>query len=77
MPRACSDFVADNNDVNQDATVGNVLVGVGVAALVGAGVYWLLASKPGDEGSAASSWSVEITPVVARTQTGLSISGSF
>jgi hypothetical protein len=75
----CNDFVTDNNDVNADATVGNVLVGVGIAALVGAGVYYFVANKTPAEGSRASAPHplIELTPVLGRTQTGLSLTGSF
>ncbi len=76
--QACSDFVSDNNDVNGDATVGNILVGVGIASLVGAGVYYLVANKAPDTGSRASAPPpIEVTPVIGRTQTGLAITGSF
>lgn len=76
LGQACSAFQADNNDVNQDATVGNVLVVVGIASLVGAGVYYLVAHKRGDR-SAGAQPTIEIAPVVGRTETGLSLVGSF
>jgi hypothetical protein len=42
---ACSELNTDYSDVNQDATAGNVLLGVGVAGAVGTLAYWLFADK--------------------------------
>ena len=73
--QACAAYTTDNNQVNQDATAGNLLAGVGVAATVGFIAYWLLAEK-NDPGKAATLHPV-LTPVVGRTLSGLSMSASF
>jgi len=73
--QACSAYSTDNNQVNQDATAGNLLVGVGVAATVGFIAYWLLADK-GGSGNAATMHPV-LTPVVGRSLSGMSMSASF
>jgi hypothetical protein len=41
----CSDYNTDNNDVNLDATVANVAIGVGAGLVVGGFLYWWFASK--------------------------------
>jgi Tfp pilus assembly protein PilF len=74
--QACAAYTTDNKQVNQDATVGNLLVGVGVAATVGFIAYWLLADKGGGSGGTAV-LHPELTPVVGRTMSGLSMSASF
>jgi hypothetical protein len=73
--QACAAYSTDNNQVNQDATAGNLLIGVGVAATVGFVVYWLLADK-GGSGSAAALHPV-LEPVVGRSLSGMSLSASF
>ena len=73
--QACAAYTTDNNQVNQDATAGNLLAGVGVAATVGFIAYWLLADK-GGSGKAATMHPV-LTPVVGRSLSGLSMSASF
>ncbi|HEY3818075.1 MAG TPA: tetratricopeptide repeat protein [Polyangiaceae bacterium] len=73
--QACSAYSTDNNQVNQDATVGNILVGVGVASTVGFIAYWLLADKGGSNKSAVMH--PEVTPLVGRSLSGLSLSTSF
>ena len=45
ITQACDEFMSDNNDVNTDATIGNIAVGVGVIAAVGTIVYWLVADQ--------------------------------
>ena len=72
---ACSAYASDNNQVNQDATAGNVAVGVGVAATVGFVVYWLVADKAG-AGTSAMRTPV-LTPMVGPSRGGLSFSTSF
>ncbi len=68
-------YNSDLNDVNTDATVANIGIGVGIAGLVGAVVYWGLASKS-DGGSAALHAPV-VTPMVGRSSGGLSFGASF
>jgi hypothetical protein len=73
--QACKDFTNDNNDVNVDATVGNIGIAVGAAAAVGGVLYWILADKATDE--ASSSQGAVVTPVVGRSFGGFSLSGHF
>src|SRR5580658_909715 len=44
---ACTTYANDNHQWNQDSTLANVAIGVGIVALVGTGVYWVLAKKEG------------------------------
>lgn len=75
--QACADYVSDNNQVNQDATAGNILLGVGIAALVGAGVYYIVAPRGSAEHGANKPVHVDLTPVLGRSTTGLSLTGTF
>ena len=74
-PGAYSAYQSDLNDVNTDATVANIGLGVGIAALVGAGIYWGLASKTG--GSSALLHVPMVTPTVGRSSGGLSLTATF
>jgi hypothetical protein len=75
---ACTNFANDNNLWNQDATVANVAVGVGVAALVGTVVYWIAAKKRGGSASdPATATDTKIVPVVGTSFGGLSMSTTF
>jgi hypothetical protein len=72
---ACDRFVSDNDDVNTDATIGNLAVGVGVVAAVATIVYWVLADKGDSTPTSASLPS--LTPIVGPQTGGLSLSGRF
>jgi hypothetical protein len=72
----CSAYNSDVSDVNTDATVGNIAAGVGVAGLVGAVIYWLVADKE-QPGSTGFLTVPVITPHVGRTGGSLSISAQF
>jgi hypothetical protein len=76
LAEACKVYSDDINAVNNDATIGNVAVGVGVAALVGTFVYWIAASKR-DETVAVGSTSTVLVPTFGKSSAGLSLSGSF
>jgi hypothetical protein len=71
---SCNAYVTDTSNVNDDATGGNIALGVGIAATAGALVYWLVADK-GEEPHAAASPSV--APIVGANIGGLSISTPF
>jgi hypothetical protein len=74
-PGAVSQYNSDIGDVNTDATLANVGIGVGIAGLVGAVIYWGLASK---ESSSSGLLSAPVlTPMVGRTGGGLSLGASF
>jgi hypothetical protein len=70
----CDAYNTDNGQVNDDATAGNVALGVGVAATVGALVYWLVADKGEDTHASARPM---LVPVVGSNMGGLSLSGGF
>ncbi len=76
ITEACSRFISDNNDVNTDATIGNIAVGVGVAALAATVVYWFVADKPDDTAHSASR-TPALTPLVGPSLGGLSLTGRF
>ncbi len=73
---ACSAYNSDLNDVNMDATVANIAAGVGLAALAGAVIYWVVAPKE-DSGSAALHPLPVLTPAIGHSSGGLSLSGQF
>jgi hypothetical protein len=75
--KACSALQDDIDAVNADATVGNVFVGVGIAALVGTGIYWVVADKKDDSQSAFNRPHTTLTPILGRGTGGLSLSGTF
>lgn len=76
--RACSALSDDVNAVNTDATVGNIAVGVGIAAIVGAGLYWLFAAKDDSStGTGMLTTHPVIAPMLGRGSSGLSLSGAF
>jgi hypothetical protein len=68
-------YNTDINDVNTDATVANVGIGVGIAGVVGAVLYWGLANK--DESGSALLHAPVVTPMVGRSSGGLSFGASF
>jgi hypothetical protein len=74
-PPAFSAYNSDLNDVNTDATVANIGLGVGIAAIVGAVIYWGVASK--DSSGSAILNAPLVTPMVGRSTGGLSLTGSF
>jgi hypothetical protein len=77
---ACNQFVADNNDVNSDATAGNIALGIAVVGAVTLGglIVWDILSPPHHDNASASSTSTpKMTPMVGRDLGGLTLSGSF
>ncbi|MGA7124231.1 MAG: PEGA domain-containing protein [Polyangiaceae bacterium] len=70
----CDAYTTDANNVNDDATFGNIALGVGIAATVGTVVYWFAANK--SDGSHASSQPV-VTPIVGPNVGGFSLAGRF
>jgi hypothetical protein len=79
LTEACSQFVSDNNDVNTDATIGNIAVGVGAAALAATVIYWLVADRADETPQAPHSSFLKptLTPIVGPSVGGLSLSGKF
>lgn len=72
----CSAYNSDVSDVNSDATVGNIAAGVGVAGVLGAVIYWLVADKENPTSSAFITAPV-VTPHIGRSGGSLSISAQF
>jgi hypothetical protein len=75
-PAACSDYTTDINQVNQDATVGNIAAGVAVASAAGAVIYWLVARKGHDSNRGAITQPT-LVPVLGRSEAGLVLSAGF
>ena len=73
---ACNSFVSSNNDVNTDATVGNIAMGVGIAAAAGTLVYWLVADKAESSTHVARARPV-LSPMVGSSVGGLLVSGKL
>ena len=70
----CDAYSTDANNVNDDATFGNIALGVGIAGTVGALVYWFASDKA--DGAHASSQPI-LTPIVGARIGGLSLSAGF
>jgi Tfp pilus assembly protein PilF len=76
ITQACSEYQSDNQDVNTDATIGNIALGVGIIAAIGTAIYWVVADRKGD--SPSSGWRAPVvSPMVDRSTGGISLSGSF
>jgi hypothetical protein len=76
LVNACASYDSDINNVNTDATVGNIAVGVGIAAAVATIVYWLVADKGGHSQAKAPRY---VLPVVGGTPGGgtVGLGGNF
>ncbi len=76
--RACTNFANDNALSNQDATAANVAIGIGVAAIVGTVVYWIVATKREDAtAEAATAMDTKVVPFVGTSFGGLLVSTTF
>jgi hypothetical protein len=73
-PGDYANYNSDLNDVNTDATIANIGLGVGIAGLAGAVLYWGLADK--GHGSAALHAPI-VTPMIGRSSGGASLGLSF
>ncbi|HEY6460189.1 MAG TPA: PEGA domain-containing protein [Polyangiaceae bacterium] len=72
--QACNAYSEDLKQVNQDATAANVLVGVGVAAVVGGFAWWLFAPKANAQ---ASTGALHVTTDVGRSYAGVNLGAAF
>jgi ElaB/YqjD/DUF883 family membrane-anchored ribosome-binding protein/Tfp pilus assembly protein PilF len=72
---SCTALASDTDQANQDATLANVALGVGVAATVGLIVYWLVANKEDDPARSAAT--TRIAPVFGPGVGGVELSGTF
>jgi|HubBroStandDraft_1064217.scaffolds.fasta_scaffold01296_10 hypothetical protein len=76
--RACATFANDNAQWNQDATAANIAIGIGVAAIVGTVVYWIVATKRGNAtADPAAAMDTKLVPFVGTSFGGLSVSTTF
>ncbi len=73
--KACNALNSDNNDVNTDATIGNIALAVGIVAAVGTVIYYLAAPKK--DPTEKKAMMPIVTPMVGPHIGGLSISASF
>jgi hypothetical protein len=74
--QACSAYSGDIDNINADATVGNIGIAVAAAGAAGALIYWLAADK-GREAAGAGPAAPVISPAVGLRFTGVSVSGRF
>jgi hypothetical protein len=78
LPGVCDQYTNDINDVNTDATIGNIALGVGIAAFAGTVIYWLAGDKGDDSGPRSSGSSKPVVvPTVGNNSGGLSVGGRF
>jgi hypothetical protein len=86
LAQACQSFKSDTQDINTDATIGNVAVGVSGVALAVTIVYYVIAAVHNDSASSAQSSGgattgffkgAVLTPEVGRQTGGLSFTASF
>jgi hypothetical protein len=71
----CADLANDIDDVNVDATIGNIGLGVGIAAAAGGLLYWLFAAKGPSEPTDAMR--PIVAPSIGRSSGGLTVVGQF
>jgi hypothetical protein len=75
---ACATLASDNAQWNQDATAADIAIGVGVAAIVGTVVYWIVATKRDDATTdPATAMDTKVVPFVGTSFGGLSVSTTF
>jgi hypothetical protein len=72
--QACAQYANNNNQVDQDATIGNIGVVVAIAGAVGTLVFSLI--RVDDDRIAAPSMPV-VRPVVGPSFGGLTLAGKF
>jgi hypothetical protein len=78
-PKAAADAIDKGNAGRQQQVIGGVVLGVGVAAL-GGGLLWYLLSSPSSESPSKAAISLRrthATPAVAPGYAGISVGGSF
>jgi hypothetical protein len=76
---ACNSYNTDINNVNTDATIGNIAIGVGIAALAGTVIYWIVGDKSADAPARSGFFQPTVVPMVTATSGGaaFSLSGRF
>jgi len=72
---ACTTYADNNTKVDQDATIGNIGIGVGIVGLVGTAIFAVIRVHD-DDRNATSSMPV-IAPVIGPSLGGLTVAGKF
>jgi Tfp pilus assembly protein PilF len=72
VTNACTVWNNDNSTVNEDATVGNIALGVGIAAAAGTLIYGIIYATHSSGAPKAA-----LVPMVDRSTGGLLVLGSF
>lgn len=76
-PGATNAYNSDLNDVNTDATIANIGLGVGAAGLLGAVIYWVAANKTSETSMTGLIQHPVVVPTVGRSSGGAAFSFSF
>lgn len=75
---ACNNYKSDVDHVNQDATIANVGIAIGVVGIVGAVVYYLVAPKKGSTSDQKAAQSRPLlVPWVGEGTGGMNVLGRF
>jgi tetratricopeptide (TPR) repeat protein len=69
--------VDDGNKARTDLTTSGVVAGVGVAAVVGGVIWWVVDKKRVDSANQPAVARTRLYPVLGQQLTGLSLTGSF
>jgi flagellar basal body-associated protein FliL len=77
LAAVCNQYQSDINDVNTDATIGNIALAVGIVAFAGTVIYWLAGDKGDDKAGGSAATTPVIVPMMGPSVGGLSISGGF
>jgi hypothetical protein len=79
LPTVCDQYTTDINDVNTDATIGNIALGVAIAAFAGTVIYWVVGDKEDDSSTHSAHGKPKpfVVPMVSNNGGGLSLSGGF
>jgi hypothetical protein len=74
---ACDALNKDNNNVNADATVANIALGVGIAGAVGLVISSVFTATSYGHSSSAKAIPFTVTPVIAKGLGGMGVGGTF
>jgi hypothetical protein len=75
IAQSCGVWKNDNDTVNSDALIGNVALGLAIAAGAGTVVYWIVAAHRSSPSTARID--TVLVPAFGRGSGGLSLSGRF
>jgi hypothetical protein len=79
LASACASYDSDIANQNTDATVGNIALGVGIAAFVGTVIYWAVADKTSSSEGSTGKKKPALVPLIGATPQGgsFSLAGQF